>query len=220
MILLIEDEVDILNNLKDILEQNNYQVLSAKSIKESKEYLEKNLDLIILDVTLPDGDGFEFYKMNIKEREIPTIFLTAKDLEDDIVKGLYAGADDYLVKPFSFQELEARITALLRRNKEKRTSELVCGDLILDCNTRRARRGDHEMELTVKEYRLLEHFMNNQGIVLSRVNLLKHVWDKNFDTNTNVVDVYVNYLRTKIDKDYENKLIHTVVGLGYIMESH
>ena len=113
-----------------------------------------------------------------------------------------------------------RITALLRRNKEKRTSELVCGDLILDCNTRRARRGDREMELTVKEYRLLEHFMNNQGVVLSRVNLLKHVWDKNFDTNTNVVDVYVNYLRTKIDKDYENKLIHTVVGLGYIMESH
>lgn len=127
---------------------------------------------------------------------------------------------NYLVKPFSFQELEARITALLRRNKEKRTSELVCGDLILDCNTRRARRGDREMELTVKEYRLLEHFMNNQGVVLSRVNLLKHVWDKNFDTNTNVVDVYVNYLRTKIDKDYENKLIHTVVGLGYIMESH
>ena len=152
--------------------------------------------------------------------DYPVIMLTALGTTDDIVKGLYAGADDYLVKPFSFQELEARITALLRRNKEKRISELVCGDLILDCNTRRARRGDREMELTVKEYRLLEHFMNNQGVVLSRVNLLKHVWDKNFDTNTNVVDVYVNYLRTKIDKDYENKLIHTVVGLGYIMESH
>ena len=105
MILLIEDEVDILNNLKDILEQNNYQVLSARTIKESKEYLEKDLDLIILDVALPDGDGFEFYKMNIKQRQIPTIFLTAKDLEDDIVKGLSLGAEDYITKPFLTKEL-------------------------------------------------------------------------------------------------------------------
>ena len=118
MILLIEDEVDILNNLKDILEQNNYQVLSAKSIKESKEYLEKNLDLIILDVALPDGDGFEFYKMNIKQRQIPTIFLTAKDLEDDIVKGLSLGVEDYITKPFLTKELLIRIKKIIDRHNK------------------------------------------------------------------------------------------------------
>ena len=118
MILLIEDEVDILNNLKDILEQNNNQVLRAKSIKESKKYLEKNLDLIILDVTLPDGDGFEFYKMNIKEREIPTIFLTARDLEDDIVKGLSLGAEAYITKPFLPKELLIRIKKIIDRHNK------------------------------------------------------------------------------------------------------
>ena len=200
-ILLVEDEVNIASFIERGLQEFGHTVSVAYNGADGWQLAQDEpFDLLVLDS--------------------PVIMLTALGTTDDIVKGLYAGADDYLVKPFSFQELEARITALLRRSKEKRTSELVCGDLILDCNTRRARRGDREMELTVKEYRLLEHFMNNQGVVLSRVNLLKHVWDKNFDTNTNVVDVYVNYLRTKIDKDYENKLIHTVVGLGYIMESH
>jgi len=143
--------------------------------------------------------------------------LTALGTTDDIVKGLDAGADDYLVKPFSFQELEARIKALLRRSKEVPVQQLVCGDLILDCTLRRARRGNMDIDLTVKEYRLLEYFLLHQRAVLSRLTLLRDVWDKNFDTNTNVVDVYVNYLRAKIDKGFEDKLIHTVVGVGYMM---
>ena len=143
--------------------------------------------------------------------------LTALGTTDDIVKGLDAGADDYLVKPFSFQELEARIKALLRRSKEIPVQQLVCGDLILDCTLRRARRGNMDIDLTVKEYRLLEYFLLHQRAVLSRLTLLRDVWDKNFDTNTNVVDVYVNYLRAKIDKGFEDKLIHTVVGVGYMM---
>ena len=125
--------------------------------------------------------------------------------------------DRYLVKPFRFQELEARIKALLRRGKERPDSQLWCHALVLDCATRRARRGDTVIELTVKEYRLLEYFMTHQGVALSRLVLLKDVWDKNFDTNTNVVDVYVNYLRNKIDRDFEVKLIRTIVGMGYIM---
>ena len=149
--------------------------------------------------------------------QTPVVMLTALGTTEDIVKGLDAGADDYLVKPFSFQELEARIKALLRRGKESPALQLTCNDLVLDCNTRRAQRGEFTIDLTVKEYRLLEYFMTHQGTVLSRLTLLKDVWDKNFDTNTNVVDVYVNYLRNKIDKDFETKLIHTVVGMGYIM---
>ena len=151
--------------------------------------------------------------------QTPVIMLTALGTTEDIVKGLDAGADDYLVKPFSFQELEARIKALLRRNKEAVTNQLTCDNLVLDCNTRRAKRGDADIDLTVKEYRLLEYFMTHQGVALSRITLLKDVWDKNFDTNTNIVDVYVNYLRVKIDRDFDKKLIHTVVGLGYIMNT-
>ena len=150
-------------------------------------------------------------------RLVPVIMLTALGTTEDIVKGLDAGADDYLVKPFSFQELEARIKAILRRGREDSARQLVCDDLVLNCNSRRARRGEAEIDLTVKEYRLLEYFMTHQGLVLSRLTLLRDVWDKNFDTNTNVVDVYVNYLRGKIDKDFSKKLIHTVVGSGYIM---
>ena len=145
--------------------------------------------------------------------------ISARSEDADKIEALDAGADDYLVKPFSFQELEARIKALLRRNKEVTSNLLTCDNLILDCNTRRAKRGNIDIDLTVKEYRLLEYFMTHQGVALSRITLLKDVWDKNFDTNTNIVDVYVNYLRVKIDRDFDKKLIHTVVGLGYIMNT-
>ena len=208
-ILLVEDEVNIASFIERGLQEFGHTVSVAYNGADGWQLAQDEpFDLLVLDIIMPKMNGLDLCRQyrQLYGYDSPVIMLTALGTTDDIVKGLYAGADDYLVKPFSFQELEARITALLRRSKEKRTSELVCGDL--------------KMELTVKEYRLLEHFMNNQGVVLSRVNLLKHVWDKNFDTNTNVVDVYVNYLRTKIDKDYENKLIHTVVGLGYIMESH
>ena len=178
-----------------------------------------SFDLLILDIIMPGMNGLELCRM-YRQRfgyHSPVVMLTALGTTDDIVKGLDAGADDYLVKPFSFQELEARIKALLRRSKEVPVQQLVCGDLILDCTLRRARRGNMDIDLTVKEYRLLEYFLLHQRAVLSRLTLLRDVWDKNFDTNTNVVDVYVNYLRAKIDKGFEDKLIHTVVGVGYMM---
>jgi len=181
----------------------------------------KNFDLLILDIIMPKTDGLELCKLYRETYgyTTPIIMLTALGTTDDIVRGLDAGADDYLVKPFSFKELEARIKALSRRNQPDPISQLTCGDLILDCNTHTAERNGYKIDLTVKEYRLLKHFMLNQGVVLSRINLLKNVWDKNFDTNTNVVDVYVNYLRSKIDKDFDTKLLHTVMGVGYLMKA-
>lgn len=157
----------------------------------------ESFDLLILDIIMPGMNGLELCRM-YRQRfgyHSPVVMLTALGTTDDIVKGLDAGADDYLVKPFSFQELEARIKALLRRSKEVPVQQLVCGDLILDCTLRRARRGNMDIDLTVKEYRLLEYFLLHQRAVLSRLTLLRDVWDKNFDTNTNVVDVYVNYLQ-------------------------
>ena len=196
-IILVEDEINIASFIERGLREFGHEV----------------------SVVYDGNAGLELCRM-YRQRfgyHSPVVMLTALGTTDDIVKGLDAGADDYLVKPFSFQELEARIKALLRRSKEVPVQQLVCGDLILDCTLRRARRGNMDIDLTVKEYRLLEYFLLHQRAVLSRLTLLRDVWDKNFDTNTNVVDVYVNYLRAKIDKGFEDKLIHTVVGVGYMM---
>ena len=171
---------------------------------------------------MPKMNGLQLCKQyrQVYGYQSSVIMLTALGTTDDIVNGLDAGADDYLVKPFSFQELEARIKALLRRTgPELAVPLLSCGDLTLDPSTHRAVRGKVVVDLTVKEYRLLEYLIRNQGTAQSRMTLLKNVWDKNFDTNTNVVDVYVNYLRSKIDKDFDHKLIRTVVGVGYMMEA-
>ena len=148
--------------------------------------------------------------------------LTALGTTEDIVRGLEAGADDYLVKPFSFAELNALIKALLRRPGTATAVVaplLACGDLELNYASRRARRGTEEVDLTEKEFRLLEFLMQNQGAALSRQVLLKNVWERDFETNTNVVDVYVNYLRGKVDRDPARRLIHTVVGIGYMMQA-
>ena len=198
-ILLVEDEVNIASFIERGLREFGHEVYVAYDGAAGWELTQKNdFQLLILDI----------------------IMLTALGTTEDIVSGLDAGADDYLVKPFSFQELEARIKALLRRSgNESVHMALRCGDLVLDPPSHRAIRNGQVIDLTVKEYRLLEYFIQNQGTALSRMNLLKNVWDKDFDTNTNVVDVYVNYLRTKIDKDFEPKLIHTVVGVGYMMEA-
>lgn len=219
-ILLVEDEINIASFIERGLKEFGHEVKVAYDGVSGWELLQSEaFDLLVLDIIMPRMNGIDLCRQ-YRQKEgyyTPVIMLTALGTTDDIVKGLDAGADDYLVKPFSFQELEARIKALLRRGKETPALQLVCGDLVLDCNTRRAQRGDVVVDLTVKEYRLLEYFMMHQGAVLSRLTLLKDVWDKNFDTNTNVVDVYVNYLRNKIDKDFEPKLIHTVMGMGYIM---
>ena len=219
-IILVEDEINIASFIERGLREFGHEVSVVYDGNAGWELLQnESFDLLILDIIMPGMNGLELCRM-YRQRfgyHSPVVMLTALGTTDDIVKGLDAGADDYLVKPFSFQELEARIKALLRRSKEFPVQQLVCGDLILDCTLRRARRGNMDIDLTVKEYRLLEYFLLHQRAVLSRLTLLRDVWDKNFDTNTNVVDVYVNYLRAKIDKGFEDKLIHTVVGVGYMM---
>jgi len=219
-IILVEDEINIASFIERGLREFGHEVSVVYDGNAGWELLQnESFDLLILDIIMPGMNGLELCRM-YRQRfgyHSPVVMLTALGTTDDIVKGLDAGADDYLVKPFSFQELEVRIKALLRRSKEVPVQQLVCGDLILDCTLRRARRGNMDIDLTVKEYRLLEYFLLHQRAVLSRLTLLRDVWDKNFDTNTNVVDVYVNYLRAKIDKGFEDKLIHTVVGVGYMM---
>ena len=211
-ILLAEDEVNIASFIERGLKEFGHSVTVCHDGNTGWRILqEEPFDLVILDIIMPKINGLELCHLyrQMFGYQTPVIMLTALGTTEDIVKGLDAGADDYLVKPFSFQELEARIKALLRRNKEAVTNQLTCDNLVLDA----------DIDLTVKEYRLLEYFMTHQGVALSRITLLKDVWDKNFDTNTNIVDVYVNYLRVKIDRDFDKKLIHTVVGLGYIMNA-
>lgn len=221
-ILLVEDEVNIASFIERGLQEFGHEVLVAYDGAAGWELIQKNdFQFLILDIIMPKMNGLQLCKM-YRQRfgyHSPVVMLTALGTTEDIVSGLDAGADDYLVKPFSFQELEARIKALLRRaGGEAADANLRCGDLTLDPPSHRAIRSGQVIDLTVKEYRLLEYLMQNQGTALSRISLLKNVWDKDFDTNTNVVDVYVNYLRVKIDKDYERKLIRTVVGVGYMME--
>lgn len=222
-LLLVEDEVNIASFIQRGLEEFGHEVRVAYDGMTGWEYIDKeNFQLLVLDLIVPKMNGLELcrrYRQAYGYRT-PVLMLTALGTTDDIVHGLEAGADDYLVKPFSFQELQARLKALLRRvDAESGRTGLQCGDLVLDAAAHRAIRAGKPIDLTVKEYRLLEYFMLNQGVALERSDLLKNVWDKDFDTNTNVVDVYVNYLRAKIDKDFKSKLIHTVVGVGYMMEA-
>lgn len=213
-ILLVEDEVNIASFIERGLQEFGHEVTVAYDGMAGWELLQKeNFQLLILDIIMPKMNGLQLCRQyrQLYGYQSPVIMLTALGTTDDIVNGLDAGADDYLVKPFGFQELEARIKALLRRTgAEPGATTLQCGDLSLDPTSHRAMRGNTVIDLTVKEYRLLEYFILNQGIALNRLTLLKHVWDKDFDTNTNVVDVYVNYLWSKIDKDFDHKLIRTV----------
>lgn len=221
-ILIVEDEVNIASFIKRGLQECGYEVTAAYDGEEAWQLIkQERYDLFMLDIIMPKIDGLQLCRM-IRQNlgySIPILMVTALGTTDDIVSGLDAGADDYISKPFSFAELQARIRALLRRREGAKVNQVLqCGDLTLDQVSRRATRNGETIDLTVKEYRLLEYFMNNQGIALSRLQLLREVWDKNFDTNTNIVDVYVNYLRAKIDKNHDRKLIRTVVGLGYMME--
>ena len=181
---------------------------------------QQNYDLIVLDIMLPKMDGREVLKrMRGMEVQTPVIFLTAKDSESDIVQGLNIGADDYLVKPFSFSELLARIRAVLRRGKmASPTSKLQVVNLVLELDGHRVFRDRIKIELTPKEYALLEFFMRHPGQIITRTMISEKIWDYHFDTSTNVVDVHVSHLRNKIDKDFEPELLHTVKGVGYVME--
>lgn len=219
-ILVVEDEKKVASFIKRGLEEEKYDVDVAY---DGEDGLQKALDgsygLVILDVMLPKKDGLSVVK-EMRDRKIhtPVLMLTAKDTVDDIVAGLNSGSDDYLTKPFAFAELLARVRALLRRSEQERGAEIRFADLRLDPVTHKVWRKDKEIDLTAKEYSLLEFFMRNPNQVLTRTTIAENVWDYIFDSFTNIIDVYVNYLRKKIDRDADKKLIHTVRGVGYILK--
>ncbi|RNC72241.1 MAG: DNA-binding response regulator [Desulfuromonadales bacterium] len=219
-ILVVEDEKKVSSFIKRGLEEERYEVDTAFNGEEGlKMALEKGYDLVILDVMLPKKDGLSVVR-DLRERRnaIPVLMLTAKDSVEDIVAGLDSGSDDYLTKPFAFAELLARVRALVRRSEQDRGAEIRFADLRLDPVTHKVWRKDKEIDLTAKEYALLEYFMRNPNQVLTRTMIAEHVWDYTFDSFTNIIDVYVNYLRKKIDREADKKLIHTVRGVGYILK--
>jgi heavy metal response regulator len=219
-ILVVEDEKKVSSFIKRGLEEEKYEVETALDGEEGlRMALEKAYDLIVLDWMLPKKDGLTMVR-ELREKKVTTsvLMLTAKDSLEDIVAGLDSGSDDYLTKPFAFAELLARVRALLRRSEMDKGAELRFADLRLDPVTHKVWRKDKEIDLTAKEYGLLEYFMRNPNQVLTRTMIADHVWDYTFDTFTNIIDVYVNYLRKKIDRDEEKKLIHTVRGVGYIFK--
>jgi DNA-binding response OmpR family regulator len=218
-ILIIEDEKKVSAFIKRGLEQESYAVDVAYDGMEGQHAAEVNeYDAIILDIMLPRKSGLDVLKdLKAGGVKAPVLLLTARDTVEDRVKGLNLGADDYLTKPFAFEELLARIKVLMRRGVGG-VKPLVFADLALDPATRRAKRGGVEVELTVKEYALLEYLLRNPNRVLTRTLIAEHVWDQTFDSETNVVDVYINHLRSKIDKDCPKRLIHTVRGVGYVLK--
>ena len=219
-ILIAEDERDLNQLIKKRLKENGYSVDSCCNGEEVFDYvLCAEYDALILDIMMPKMDGISaLRKLRQQGNTVPVLLLTAKDSIEDRVTGLDAGADDYLVKPFAFEELLARIRVMLRKPVTDRNNILTVSDLSLHVNTRRVFRKDREIQLSSKEYALLHYMMQNAGTVLSRDKLEQHVWDYDFSGGSNVIDVYIRYLRKKIDEGYENKLIHTVRGHGYVLK--
>lgn len=221
-ILVAEDERRLANVVRRALEEEGHVVdvsldgAEALDMAQATEY-----DLLVLDLMLPHLDGIEVCKALRETRnDVRILMLTARDTVEDRVLGLEAGADDYLIKPFSLSELLARVKALARRQVQAQSEvELQAGDLVLDLGRREARRGDSTIELTAKEFQLLEFLMRNSGNVLTRTQILDHVWGYNFDSFSNVVDIYVHYLRNKIDRDFPEPLIRTVRGVGYSLKA-
>lgn len=221
-ILLIEDEPGISSFIKKGLGEHGHEVSQAfDGDMGLRLAAQSQFDMIILDVILPHMNGLEVARQlrTSGYAEVPILMLTALGTTDDVVSGLDAGADDYLTKPFRFKELLARIRALSRRGSlSKGGKVLEIADLTLNLDTKSVTRAGREINLTAREFTLLTFFLQNRGRVMSRVDILEQVWEVNFDTGTNVIDVYVNYLRNKIDKPFDTKLIHTVVGMGYVMK--
>ena len=219
-LLVVEDERKVAGFIKKGLEEEGYAVDLAADGKAGLEMaLDRVHDLIVLDIQLPKMDGLSV--LNALRREkvaIPVLLLTVRATIEDKVLGLDAGADDYLTKPFAFQELVARVRALLRRHTDGTQPVLKIADITLDPARRTVLRGDQKIDLTTRELALLDYLMRNEGRVLTRTMISEHVWDYDFDSETNVIDVYVNYLRKKIDSDREQKLIHTVRGVGYMLK--
>lgn len=218
--LVVEDERKIADFIKRGLKEEGYAVDVAYDGEEGQLLANTNeYDLIILDLMLPKIDGMTLCKRLKKAGHLsPIIMLTAKGTLEDKVAGLDAGADDYMTKPFVFEELLARIRAILRKANPKATTSLQVDDLYLDLLTHKVTRAGREISLTTKEYALLEYLMRNAGKVVTRTMISEHVWDADFDTFTNVIDVYINYLRNKVDGESAKKLIHTIRGRGYTLK--
>ncbi len=224
-ILIVEDEEKVATFIKKGLQTQNFIADIAGTGRDALNLLNENIyDLVILDIGLPDMSGIEICKI-IRETnsKIPILMLTALGSVSDKLSGFEVGTDDYLIKPFDFLELLVRIKALLKRSLEPISAEvesmIQVADLQLDLKEKVARRNNTVISLTAKEFNLLEYLMRNKGRVVSKVDIAEKVWDINFDTGTNFIEVYVNYLRKKIDRESSNKLIHTIVGMGYMLKN-
>ncbi|MBX2953936.1 MAG: response regulator transcription factor [Leadbetterella sp.] len=222
-ILIIEDDERVSELIKRGLEEQGYEItLAYDGLTGKKLALQYDFDLIITDIVLPKMDGLDVCKEISQTRSIPIIMLTALGTTDDKVEGFDAGADDYLVKPFEMRELLARIRALLKRNNKTASPSgniLKYAGLEMNLQTRVVKRNDTEIDLTPKEFNLLQYMLQNPARVLSRAEIAEKVWNTHFDTGTNFIDVYINYLRRKIDKDFNKKLIHTKTGMGFILKA-
>ena len=223
-ILLIEDDLRVAELINRGLQEHGFTpTLAYDGLSGKKLALQNDYDLIITDIILPKLDGLDLCKQIRQTKpELPIIMLTALGTTDDKVEGFDAGADDYLVKPFEMRELLVRIRALLKRNnKTANTTGFILrfADLEMNLNTKIVKRGNQEINLTPKEFKLLEYMIQNPERVLSRVEIAEKVWETHFDTGTNFIDVYINYLRKKIDRDFDQKLIHTKSGMGFILKT-
>ena len=218
-VLLAEDEEDLNFIITQKLRSEGYSVDSCYDGEEALDALAVvDYDAIILDIMMPKIDGLEVLRsFRQTGKTTPVLFLTAKDAVPDRVKGLDSGANDYLVKPFSFDELMARLRAIIRNSFGMTDNTVTVTDLTMDCAAHTVTRAGQEISLSAKEYALLEYLLQNKGIVLSREKIEDHIWDFDYEGGTNVVDVYIRYLRKKLDDDYDNKLIHTVRGRGYVI---
>ena len=219
-ILLAEDEDDLREVPVKRLKTEGFGVDGCRDGQEALEYLDAaDYNLVILDIMMPRLDGLSVLrKMRSGGNPVPVLLLTAKDAVSDRVQGLDAGADDYLTKPYAFEELMARIRALVRRNSTEKSDVLTVGDLSVELSTKRVMRGGKEILLSAKEFGLLETLIRHKGQVLSRAQLENQVWDFGFEGSSNIVDVYIRYLRRKVDDPFEKKLIHTIRGAGYVLK--
>ncbi len=223
-ILLVEDEKKLADTIQTGLAEHGYDITIAYNGLDGKKfYMDDHFDLIILDINLPFINGYELCKMiREKDERVPIIILTALNFVDNKIEGFELGADDYIPKPFEFRELLARIKALLRRSdlhvEIEEEKLLKIADLEMNMDSKEVRRSGQKIALTAKEFQLLEYLLRNKEKVVSRQDIAKDVWEIDFDTQTNVIDVYVNFLRKKLDKGFSPKLIHTQVGMGYILK--
>lgn len=218
-ILLVEDEERLASFIRKGMSAEGYEVEIAFDGRTGLSLFRKNIyDVILLDVNLPQMNGFELCRLIRSENEtVPVLMLTALDSIADKSDGFNAGTDDYLAKPFEFQELLLRVRALTRRGSFKHKQVLALADLELNLDTKTVSRAGKRIDLTTREYSLLEYLMLNKGKVISRVDISERVWSLNFDSSTNVIDVYISYLRKKIDRDFSPRLLHTIVGMGYVL---